>query len=1018
MLRQSLDEPIRGGARFAYVFGSALLFIFVSQAVTGICLALYYAPSPMTAHASVAYIVKDVTGGAFLRSLHSYGSSAMIVVLLLHFLQTFLYGAYKGKRELLWISGCTLSLLVLGMAFTGYLLSWDQSGYSAASVGTDLVGQVPIIGEKLRLLLRGGAKMGALTLSRFYILHLLIIPGLIFGFIALHIVLFRRAGAAGPTNEDPVSPHLPAETFYPKQVLIDMSFVLVVMGVLGMLAHFVPVTLGPEADPTNTRYLPRPEWYYLPMFQWLKYWEGWRTVIGVVIIPGILIGLVFLLPFMDRGAERRPWRRPIPVGGVFIVLGGLLWLGMTSRLVDSRDPTVAAQLAQQHRVEDVDFHTAFRPYSAPSSPAGVASTPLNTTAAEGKGIFDSHGCSGCHGENGDGAVGPALTHIAGQYPPAQLAALLKAPSPTMKAGGMVALTLSSDEMKGLVSYLFSLDGGSAASSQAPPASVPSSPASGKAESGAVAGPSSAATGTSAVSEAVGNKKPVGVIAGRRIYQTEQCASCHGAGGIGTSKGPPLTTLTKTVTPAALTGVLQHFTAKMQAGGMPPVKATGTDLSALVAYLQSLATPAAAPPAAGAPSPGAASAKLSPAASAGQPNVPGQQTSPAAPTGASKPPQAVSHGPTAPSDSGPSRASANPSDQHGETIFNTEGCGSCHGTGGIGTSKGPALTTLTKTMTFAALTGVLQHPTAKMKAGGMPPVKATGTDLSGLVAYLHSLATPAAAPPAAGAPSPGAASAKLSPAASAGQPNVPGQQISPAAPTGASKPPQAVSHGPTAPSDSGPSRASANPSDQHGETIFNTEGCASCHGTEGIGTSKGPALTTLTKTMTPAALTGVLQHPTAKMQAGGMPPVKATGTDLSALVAYLKSLATPGTAPPAEGTPSPGASSSAASPVASHEVATRPSQPPLSALESKGKLVFEAHRCADCHGTGGVAGTAAAPALAGGNAGGAPAPLTALLQHPNARMQRGGMPPVSLRREDLKALVAYVSHVSASTQHPQ
>ena len=143
ILRHSLDEPIPGGARFAYVFGSALLFIFVSQVVTGICLALYYAPSPMTAHASVAYIVKEVAAGAFLRSLHSYGSSAMIVVLLLHFLQTFLYGSYKGKRELLWISGCTLSLLVLGMAFTGYLLSWDQNAYSAGSVARISSGRCP-----------------------------------------------------------------------------------------------------------------------------------------------------------------------------------------------------------------------------------------------------------------------------------------------------------------------------------------------------------------------------------------------------------------------------------------------------------------------------------------------------------------------------------------------------------------------------------------------------------------------------------------------------------------------------------------------------------------------------------------------------------------------------------------------------------------------------------------------------------------------------------------------------------
>jgi ubiquinol-cytochrome c reductase cytochrome b subunit len=147
ILRQSLEEPIPGGARFAYVFGSALLFIVVSQIVTGTCLALYYAPSPMTAHPSVAYIVKEVSAGAFLRSLHSYGSSAMLVVLLLHFLQTFLYGSYKGKRELLWMSGCTLSLLVLGMAFTGYLLPWDQGGYSAGPSARISWGRCPSLGS-------------------------------------------------------------------------------------------------------------------------------------------------------------------------------------------------------------------------------------------------------------------------------------------------------------------------------------------------------------------------------------------------------------------------------------------------------------------------------------------------------------------------------------------------------------------------------------------------------------------------------------------------------------------------------------------------------------------------------------------------------------------------------------------------------------------------------------------------------------------------------------------------------
>ena len=190
LLHVSLDEPIPGGARLAYVFGSGLLFIFISQIITGICLALYYVPSAESAHTSVAYITKQVAAGAFLRSLHSYGSSAMIVVLLLHFLQTFLYGSYKGRRELLWMSGAFLSLLVLGMGFTGYLLPWDQKAYFATAVGTNIVGEVPLIGGWLTRLLRGGDTLGTLTISRFYVAHVFLSPAMIFAFIAAHIALF------------------------------------------------------------------------------------------------------------------------------------------------------------------------------------------------------------------------------------------------------------------------------------------------------------------------------------------------------------------------------------------------------------------------------------------------------------------------------------------------------------------------------------------------------------------------------------------------------------------------------------------------------------------------------------------------------------------------------------------------------------------------------------------------------------------------------------------------------------
>jgi ubiquinol-cytochrome c reductase cytochrome b subunit len=247
VMHASLDEPVPGGARLAYVFGSGLLFIFISQVITGLCLALYYVPSAESAHTSVAYITKQVAAGQFLRSLHYYGSSAMIIVLLLHFLQTFIYGSFKGRRELLWISGALLSFLVLGTGFTGYLLPWDQSAYFATAVGTNIVGEVPFIGQWLTNMLRGGDTLGTLTISRFYFAHVFLIPGMIFLFIGLHIALFRKAGAAGPINEDPVNHKLPPESFYPRQVVLDMAFALLIMVGLGFLAYFHPVQLGPIA---------------------------------------------------------------------------------------------------------------------------------------------------------------------------------------------------------------------------------------------------------------------------------------------------------------------------------------------------------------------------------------------------------------------------------------------------------------------------------------------------------------------------------------------------------------------------------------------------------------------------------------------------------------------------------------------------------------------------------------------------------------------------------------------------
>src|SRR5437870_8703964 len=306
-----LNEPIPGGASLAYVFGSGLLYLFLSQIVTGMFLALYYVPSADHAHTTVAYLTKEVASGSFIRSIHAYGSSAIVIVLLLHVTQTFLYGSYKGRRKLLWLAGCALFALMLGMSFTGYLLPWDQKAYFATTVGTNILTYVPFVGNSLKTLLRGGTEMGTLTLSRFFVFHVFLIPACIFAFVAIHVFMFRKAGPAGPVQGAPEALKQSTEPFYPKQVLYDVAFAVLIIACLGLLAHYAPVELGPKANPVDTQYVPRPEWYYVPVFQWLKYWESGLAVLGILVIPAFVTLLLVALPFLDRRPERRPWKRPV-----------------------------------------------------------------------------------------------------------------------------------------------------------------------------------------------------------------------------------------------------------------------------------------------------------------------------------------------------------------------------------------------------------------------------------------------------------------------------------------------------------------------------------------------------------------------------------------------------------------------------------------------------------------------------------------------------------------------------------
>jgi ubiquinol-cytochrome c reductase cytochrome b subunit len=457
LLRTALNEPIPGGARFAYIFGSGLLFIFISQIITGVFLALYYVPSADHAHTTVAYITKAITAGSFLRSLHAYGASAMVIVLFLHLSQTYVYGAYKGRREILWLSGCALFGMVLAMAFTGYLLPWDQRAYFATAVGTNAASEIPWIGESIKRLMRGGTEMGTLTISRFFVAHVFLIPAAIFALVASHIFLFRKAGAAGPVDENPYHPKQKTELFYPRQVLMDLSLTALLIAGLGLLCFFVPMQLGPSANPADAQYIPRPEWYYLPIFQWLKYWHGATSVVGVLIIPSVLLMAILALPFLDRSLERRPWKRPAAMGAYAFVLFSLVGLGLRSQYLDRQDPGVAQQLAKQQAEEDEYARKPFEPELSSASLAAANVTLADPLAAKGKAIFEGQSCNACHGDGGTGTtVAPGLAGIAKKFSSAQVAEFLKHPTTKMTAGGMPPVDLPADDSKALIAYMESL----------------------------------------------------------------------------------------------------------------------------------------------------------------------------------------------------------------------------------------------------------------------------------------------------------------------------------------------------------------------------------------------------------------------------------------------------------------------------------------------------------------------------------------------------------------------------------
>jgi ubiquinol-cytochrome c reductase cytochrome b subunit len=402
LVHEALYENVPGGARWRYVWGSTLTFALVVQFITGIFLWMGYAPSSQTAWESVYYMQDVMVGGWLLRGLHHYTAHAMIILLALHLMQVLIDGAYKAPREINFWFGLILLQLVLALSLTGYLLPWDQKGFWATKVATNLLGAAPVLGPALQKLVIGGPEYGHHTLTRFFALHAGIIPGLIVVLLVGHIYLFRRHGL---TAKEPRRG--PDAAFWPDQVLRDAVACLAVLATVLFLIirprlfsdhGALGAELGAPADPSEPYSAARPDWYFLFLFQFLKFFPGTTEVWGAIVIPSLVMVLIFFMPVLGR------WR----LGDLFnlgLVASLLLGVGLLTYLALAEDRHNETYIAAAKAAE----WEAARVRVLAQSPAGIPTSGAvtllrNDPLTQGPKLF-AQKCATCHRYDGHDGTG-------------------------------------------------------------------------------------------------------------------------------------------------------------------------------------------------------------------------------------------------------------------------------------------------------------------------------------------------------------------------------------------------------------------------------------------------------------------------------------------------------------------------------------------------------------------------------------------------------------------------------------
>jgi ubiquinol-cytochrome c reductase cytochrome b subunit len=446
-IRETMEHPVpRETASWAYVFGSAALTVFMLQLVTGILLALLYVPSAGEAWNSLQILNHDVTLGWFVRALHGWGSNFMVAIVLIHMVQVFLFGAYKFPRELTWLVGVLLLLLTLGMAFTGQILRFDQDAYWGLGIGASISSRIPVLGPWIVKLLLGGPIIAGATLSRFFALHVFVIPGSLLAFVGLHLLLVLKLGI----NEWPMPGRIVRRATYlneyheltqkdgipfvPGAIAKDLVFSgFILLSIAACALYFGPFGPSGQPDPTIIQTVPKPDYFFLWLYAVLSLLPPSMETPVLLIGPVVALGVLFALPFFSGEGEKSWRRRPI---AVLTILLAAVALGTFTRMAGNSpwSPVMDAWSGEPIPAQYLKGRTALQ--------------------RQGALVFQAKQCHNCHALGGVGGQrGPGLDRVAVTLTEDQLVRQVIQGGGNMPAYGK---NLSPAETTALVSFLATL----------------------------------------------------------------------------------------------------------------------------------------------------------------------------------------------------------------------------------------------------------------------------------------------------------------------------------------------------------------------------------------------------------------------------------------------------------------------------------------------------------------------------------------------------------------------------------